>query len=95
MPKKMELSEFLQDLYNLLSPYNLCQRKEALTGTATFIGSLSGGFVIDALTNSYGLPIMGISMTIGVTVLRFLAFFGYLFVKESFIATKPNAKKLK
>jgi len=58
--------------------------KEALTGIATFIGSLSGGFIIDALTRNYGLIIMGISMTIGVTVLRGLALIGYFFVKDNF-----------
>jgi MFS family permease len=59
--------------------------KEALTGIATFIGSLSGGFIIDAIRLNYNLFIMGVSVTIGVTILRFLAFFGYLFMKDNFV----------
>ncbi|MFW9923345.1 MAG: MFS transporter [Candidatus Thorarchaeota archaeon] len=67
--------------------------KEALNGIATFIGSLSGGFIIDALTIKYDLSVMLIAMTIGVSVLRFLAFFGYLFVKDLFIPNTNNNNK--
>ncbi|NHJ86080.1 MAG: MFS transporter [Asgard group archaeon] len=70
--------------------------KEALTGTATFIGSLSGGFIIDALIRAYGLSTMGISMTIGVTILRGLALIGYFFIKDNFVNNhKLNNKLLK
>lgn len=86
------INTFILDLSKRESMGTYAGWKEALTGTATFIGSLSGGFIIDALTSKYGLIVMGISMTIGVTILRFLAFFGYLFVKESFITTKPSKK---
>ncbi len=63
--------------------------KEALTGVATFLGSLSGGFVIDALIGN--LVVMGVSMTVGVSVLRFLAFFGYLFMKDNFVKEKETS----
>ncbi|HUU79029.1 MAG TPA: MFS transporter [candidate division Zixibacteria bacterium] len=86
------INTYILDLSKRESMGTFAGWKEALTGTATFIGSLSGGFIIDALTNSYGLIIMGISMTIGVTILRFLAFFGYLFVKENFTKEETMTK---
>ncbi|MBN1327863.1 MAG: MFS transporter [Candidatus Heimdallarchaeota archaeon] len=78
------INTYILDLSKRNSMGSFAGWKEALTGIATFIGSLSGGFIIDALTNSYGLVIMGISMTIGVTILRGFALIGYFFVKDNF-----------
>jgi MFS family permease len=70
---------------------------EMLRGIMTFIGSLSAGFIVDALTKKYSLLIMGIAMTIGVSLLRFMGFFGYLFLvddKEDFQETQPVAAEI-
>ena len=57
--------------------------REMVFGIATFGGSLAAGFIKDALELSYGLYNTVLWMAIGITVLRFLASIGFLFVTES------------
>lgn len=57
--------------------------REMIFGIATFGGSLAAGFIKDALELSYGLYNTVLWMAIGITVLRFLASVGFLFVTES------------
>lgn len=57
--------------------------REMFWGIATFIGSLISGFVVDALELKYTLLTATIAMCIGITILRFLAAIGFLFVAES------------
>lgn len=57
--------------------------REMFFGIFTFIGSLVAGFIIDALDVRYGLYITTFSLCIGITILRFFASVGFLFVAES------------
>ncbi|MFW9922876.1 MAG: MFS transporter [Candidatus Thorarchaeota archaeon] len=57
--------------------------REMFFGGASFVGSLIAGFIVDALEFSYGLYIATIVMCIGISILRFLASIGFLFVAES------------
>ncbi len=57
--------------------------REMFWGFATFIGSLSAGFIVDALTNAYGLYVTAMIMSISITILRLLAASGMFFVTES------------
>ena len=61
-------------------------------GIATFIGSLSAGFIATAVENAAPIELEGddrtrymiIVMFIAIAILRFLASIGYFFIKESF-----------
>jgi len=66
---------------NLMGAYSGV--REMFFGLATFVGSLSAGFIVDALEINYGLQVAVIAMCIGVSVLRFLTAFGFIFVTES------------
>lgn len=57
--------------------------REMFFGAAAFIGSLVSGFIIDALEVRYEITVTAIIMCIGITILRFLASIGFLFVTES------------
>ena len=57
--------------------------RELFFGVASFGGSLASGFIIDALNLSYGLYYTLFWMLIGISVLRFIASLGFLFVAES------------
>ncbi|MHA1556021.1 MAG: MFS transporter [Candidatus Heimdallarchaeota archaeon] len=57
--------------------------RELFFGVASFGGSLAAGFIIDALNLSYGLYYTLFWMLIGISVLRFIASLGFLFVAES------------
>jgi MFS family permease len=57
--------------------------REMFWGIATFIGSLSAGFLVDFLEVKFGLLIATIAMCIGVTCFRLLTAVGFLFVTES------------
>ncbi len=59
--------------------------REMFYGIATFIGSLSAGFIIDSLINhNYPNDTIVIALAIGVTILRLIAGSGFLFITESF-----------
>ena len=66
---------------NLMGAYSGI--RELFFGVATFGGSLASGFIIDALELSYGLYYTVFWMAIGITILRFFASIGFLFVTES------------
>jgi len=66
---------------NLMGAYSGV--REMFWGIATFIGSLSAGFIVDALDANYGLHNAAIIMSVGVTILRLLMAFGLFFVTES------------
>ncbi len=63
-------------------------------GIATFIGSLSAGFIADAISSTYGPIIMVISTTIAIAIMRALASVGYFFIKES-LPKKNRSSKTK
>ncbi|MHA1556022.1 MAG: MFS transporter [Candidatus Heimdallarchaeota archaeon] len=56
---------------------------QASWGIATFIGSLSAGFIADAINSAYGPIIMVVSTTIAIAIMRVLASVGYFFIEES------------
>ncbi len=61
--------------------------REMFFGIATFIGSLSAGFILDAIELRVGkenLMLPAVYMCIGITVLRLIAAIGFLFVAESY-----------
>lgn len=61
--------------------------REMFWGIATFIGSLSVGFILEAIENRVGkenLTYPAIYICIGITILRLLAAIGFLFVAESY-----------
>lgn len=57
--------------------------REMIFGIATFAGSLAAGFIVDALELAYGLYYAVLWMAIGISVLRFIASIGFIFVAES------------
>ncbi|MGC9780404.1 MAG: MFS transporter [Candidatus Heimdallarchaeota archaeon] len=57
--------------------------REMFFGIATFIGSLSAGFLVDFLAKHFGLDNTTIYMCIGISILRVLAAIGFFFVAES------------
>ncbi len=57
--------------------------REMFWGIATFIGSLSSGFLVDYLELKYGLLITTIAMCIGVSIFRLITATGFIFVAES------------
>lgn len=57
--------------------------REMFWGIATFVGSLSSGFLVDFLEVKYGLLMTTIAMCIGVSAFRLLTAAGFLFVAES------------
>jgi MFS family permease len=65
--------------------------REMFFGIATFIGSLSAGFILDALETKYvDLKYPAIYMCIGISVLRLFAAIGFLFVAESYPKEKRD-----
>jgi len=63
-------------------------------GIATFIGSLSVGFIADAIENHVGTKQMIIITFSVIAVLRFLASIGYFFIEESLVKKEPEEKLL-
>lgn len=57
--------------------------REMFWGIATFVGSLTSGFIVDFLEVKYGLLVTTIAMCIGVSIFRLLTATGFLFVAES------------
>jgi len=57
--------------------------REMFWGIATFVGSLTSGFLVDFLEVKYGLLMTTIAMCIGVSAFRLLTAAGFLFVAES------------
>lgn len=57
--------------------------KESLKGISTFLGSLSAGFIVDALIQRYDLVIAGVIMSVAVSILRLFAYIGYYFIVDS------------
>ncbi|MBD3190752.1 MAG: MFS transporter [Candidatus Heimdallarchaeota archaeon] len=69
--------------------------KEMAFGLMTFTGSLCAGFIIDVLANRYGYQVMALSMTSGITILRFIAAFGFLLITESLPEKQKRVKQPK
>ncbi|MHA1221228.1 MAG: MFS transporter, partial [Candidatus Heimdallarchaeota archaeon] len=91
------LSLVAMNTYTLdLAPDNLMGAysgvREMFYGLATFIGSFSSGFIIDALLKTYDYNVTAISLSIGVTILRVIAGIGFLFIAEGIKSTKPLRK---
>jgi len=89
------LSIVAMNAYTLdLAPGNLMGAysgvREMFYGIATFTGSLSAGFIIDALQFHYNLNTVVIAMAIGVTIVRLLAGSGFLFITESLVSKKTS-----
>jgi len=63
-------------------------------GIATFIGSLSVGFIADAIENHVGTKQMIIITFSVIAVLRFLASIGYFFIEESLVKKQPEEQLL-
>lgn len=57
--------------------------REMFWGIATFVGSLTSGFLVDILEVKYGLLITTIAMCIGISAFRLLTAVGFIFVAES------------
>ncbi|NHJ84437.1 MAG: MFS transporter [Asgard group archaeon] len=57
--------------------------REMFYGFTTFIGSFTAGFIIDALSTKYDYNTVVMIMCVGVTIIRLIAAFGYIFIKES------------
>ncbi|MFW9922873.1 MAG: MFS transporter, partial [Candidatus Thorarchaeota archaeon] len=66
--------------------------RETFYGIATFIGSFSAGFIIDALLKVYDIYITSMAMSIGVTVIRIIAAIGYFFIAETLPREKERSK---
>jgi MFS family permease len=61
--------------------------REMFWGVATFIGSLSAGFILDAIETRVGtenLAFPTIYMCIGITIFRMITAIGFLFIAESY-----------
>ncbi|MBD3190751.1 MAG: MFS transporter [Candidatus Heimdallarchaeota archaeon] len=81
-----------------LAPENMMGAYSGLTqvvwGIATFIGSLSAGFIAQAIENAYGLRTMAIAMLAGVGAVRMLSSLGYFFITESLPKDVREARKV-
>lgn len=62
-------------------------------GISTFIGSLTAGFIAEAITRAYSEYTMIIATTIAIAIMRAISAIGYLFIKESLPKELRNKPK--